>query len=131
MKGFKGIVHVPSSTFCSCSRSLPLSLRALSCWLGEYDQVRSFFFLQLLFGCSATLPQHTRLFSYFVIFCKEKIRFYVTFLFDRKSFFLFIGKKKEKEILFLFFFSFLVLKGKKTLKKNFMMTLAIPVIDQE
>lgn len=71
-------------------------------------------------------PNTPDCFHILLFFVKKKIRFYVTFLFDRKYFFLFIGKKKKK-----YFFSFLVLKEKKHLKKKFMMTLAIPVIDQE
>lgn len=130
MKGFKGIVHVPSSTFCSCSRSLPLSLFVL-CLADSGNTIKfeASFSSSCCLAAALHYPNTPDCFHILLFFVKKKIRFYVTFLFDRKYFFLFIGKKEE--ILFFFLFSFLVLKEKKHLKKKFMMTLAIPVIDQE
>lgn len=130
MKGFKGIVHVPSSTFCSCSRSLPLSLFVL-CLADSGNTIKfeASFSSSCCLAAALHYPNTPDCFHILLFFVKKKIRFYVTFLFDRKYFFLFIGKKEE--ILFFFLFSFLVLKEKKHLKKKFMMTFAIPVIDQE
>lgn len=118
MKGFKGIVHVPSSTFCSCSRSLPLSLFVLC--LADSGNTINFeasFSSSCCLAAALPYPNTPDCFHILLFFVKKKkIRFYVTFLFDGKYFFLFIGKKRRNIIIFsFFFFSF---KGKKTLKKK-------------
>lgn len=108
-------MHVPSSTFCSCSRSLPLSLFVL-CLADSGNTIKfeASFSSSCCLAAALHYPNTPDCFHILLFFVKKKIRFYVTFLFDRKYFFLFIGKKEE----ILLFFSFCSFKGKKTLKKK-------------